>query len=87
MEAKVTQYNYLGMVKSFIDLESKYPWFFSIRSGSRYIVGNISYITTTRVHEFALECMNRPRARLLEYEVREAGMYSNIPPCETKIPL
>jgi hypothetical protein len=37
------QYDYLDVARGFIALRSKYLLFFSLRSGSRYVVGDIIY--------------------------------------------
>jgi hypothetical protein len=39
---QATQYDYLDVAKGFLALKSKYLWFFSLRSGSRYVVGDIN---------------------------------------------
>jgi hypothetical protein len=39
---QATQYDYLDVAKGFLALKSKYLWFFSLRSGSRYVVGDIT---------------------------------------------
>jgi hypothetical protein len=65
------------VVKGFSALKFKYPWFFSVRSGSRYIVGDISsfrisamyyYLTRSILVEVYL-CFDRLRGCLLTEEM------------------
>jgi hypothetical protein len=52
---EATQYDYLDAARGFIALKSKYLRFFSLRSGSRYVVGDISLVVAMRF-SFLLAC-------------------------------